>query len=154
MDTKDQLKYLSWPIGIILTMVGFMAFMIATLLFSRTVPVNLVSDQYYQQAVDYQGQLDGELRARTAGHELTFEYDAAREQIFFSFGNFSEERPELHLHFFRPSDSRADFRIVLPADGSSYRGFDASGMQTGLWRIQVSYNLASGVHYHEVQFVK
>ncbi len=147
-------KDLAWPVGIIIFMAVFMTCMIGTLVFSRTVPVNLVSEQYYQESINFQKQLESDVHARQAGQLLNFQYDPKTQQIEFKFSTEVENPGALQVHFFRPSDAMADIEFRLPWDKGGYDPVRVAEMQKGFWRVRTQYLLGEDLCYQEFQFMK
>ena len=67
-----------WPLGIVITFVLFFCGMASVVVIAATHREDLVSDNYYEQELKFQNQIDGAARAKNPARRL--HYDAADRQ--------------------------------------------------------------------------
>src|ERR1035438_2491522 len=73
-----------WPVGIIVTFALFFAGTVGLVVMACTQKVDLVSADYYEQELKFQGQIDRVERTRHAATQATVAYDAALRCIAIS----------------------------------------------------------------------
>jgi hypothetical protein len=129
-----------WPLGITLLLVGFFCGITTLVVIASANNTDLVSENYYEQEIQYQARIDGLARAREAGATLT--YDAAPRRIVVSLGrNAATPDAPARVELYRPS--AADLDQVLPllpgADGAQM--VDAGKLQPGPWNVRASWSV-------------
>lgn len=106
----------------------------------------LVSDNYYDQEIGYQNQLDSAARARQCGASITF--DAVNSRVAIGIpGVQLAQNCTGKVQFYRPSAPQLDreFPLAAPAHGSQI--IDASHLAAGLWQVKASWR-AGGQDYY------
>ena len=94
--------------------------------------VDLVSADYYEKELKFQGQIDRAERTRREASQAAVAYDAAHQQITVSLppgqaqGNVSGS-----VELYRPSAADLDRAVKLDPDASGVQHLDASGMAPG-----------------------
>ena len=131
-----------WPIGIIVTFALFFAGTVGLVVMACTQKVDLVSADYYEQELKFQGQIDRVERTRHAATQATVAYDAATRCITVSLpieqaGHEVSGRIELY----RPSASGLDRAVKLAPDTQGVQRVDAAGLSPGLWKVRVSWTV-------------
>jgi hypothetical protein len=129
-----------WPLGIIATFVLFFAGTVSLVVMACSQPVDLVSADYYEQELKFQGRIDRVERTRHAANQATVAYDAAAQCITVSLpadqvGHEVSGRIELY----RPSAARLDRALKFEPDTKGLQRVDAAGMASGLWKVRVSW---------------
>jgi len=139
-----------WPIGITIFFILFVAIFVTLLIYSRTVPVNLVSKNYYQKAVHFQEHIESVERASTLKESVQLQYDKTQQSLALWFPKQKTDSPtEGQINFFRPSDSRMDFKIPLKPDTEGRQMIDLSGLKTGYWKVQIEWKTGREDYYLE-----
>lgn len=129
-----------WPIGIAATLLSFIVFLISTLIFAIGVPVNLVDQQYYHQAVDYQQHLDKMQRTADAPFRIRI-VQAGNGAVTLSFdGPADQQQPQGNIMLFRPSDANLDVRLPLQLSASGKQLLNTDRLKNGLWQVKVEYS--------------
>jgi hypothetical protein len=131
-----------WPLGIIVTFVLFFAGTVGLVVMACSQKVDLVSADYYEQELKFQGRIDRAERARHAATQAAVTYDAAARCITLSLptdqaGHEVSGRIELY----RPSASGLDRAVKLEPDIKGVQRVDASGLVPGLWKVRVSWTV-------------
>jgi hypothetical protein len=142
-----------WPAGLALFLALFFAGVVSFVAFSMTQPVDLVSPTYYQEAVDYQGQLDRERLAWGAAATPAVSLDPHRSVAWLTFpgGAALPERGEVTLY--RPADAALDRRLPLVLDGAHAQRIDVSALAPGLWRVRVRWQARGRDYASEAELV-
>ena len=143
-------KDLYWPIGISVTLILFVAGLIGFMIFSKTVPVNLVSENYYENSLNYQQQIDESQRASEVKNDMTMQYDLQQQSLNILIPNLADNSiVDGEVYFFRPSDSRKDRRIALAVDDGGQQLLSLADFDKGLWRVRLSWNVNKTSFYTE-----
>jgi nitrogen fixation protein FixH len=138
--TTQARPFNPWPYGIIAVFVIFIASFAAVVAYISQHNMDLVSADYYEQEIRYQGRLD-ELN-RTAGlraaTRLTF--DPATRLLSISLPPaHAASRPHGILHLYRPSAAGLDRQLKLSTDATGVQHFNASDLQPGHWKARLHW---------------
>jgi hypothetical protein len=136
-----------WPYGIVAVFVIFIATFAAVVAYISQHNMDLVSSDYYEQEIRYQGRLEelnrtAELRA---GTQIAF--DAATQRLRVSLPSVHAAK-DLHgrLQLYRPSAAGLDREFKLAPDAAGNQDFDAKGLVPGNWKARLHWN-AGGKNY-------
>jgi hypothetical protein len=106
----------------------------------------LVSDNYYDQEIDYQKQIDGTVRAKQSGARIA--YDAATEKVVIGIpGAQRAQHCTGSIELYRPSSPLMDREIALQSNPASAQTIDASKLAAGLWKVSANWQVG-GQDYH------
>jgi nitrogen fixation protein FixH len=131
-----------WPLGIIVTFALFFTGTVGLVVMAFSQKVDLVSPDYYEQEIKFQGRIDRVERTRNAATQGSVAYDAGGKCITVSLpaaqaGHEISGRIELY----RPSASDLDRSVKLAPDASGVQRVDAAGLSPGLWKVRVSWTV-------------
>ncbi|HXP59194.1 MAG TPA: FixH family protein [Dongiaceae bacterium] len=136
-----------WPYGIILTFVLFISGTATLVFVACSQKVDLVSDDYYEQELRYQQQVDRLDHTQNLHGAAAVTFDPAALSITISLPATPVQLPILgRICLYRPSDVRLDREVALAVDAAGTQHVDASKLQTGLWRVRVFWT-ADGKDY-------
>lgn len=143
---------ISWGTGIVIAIVIFMAIIIATVIFMMNQDVDLVSSDYYEKGIKYQEQIDMENRSQRLKDNVKMEWNGEMFEISFP-DEFEDQAISGEILFYRPSDSKKDFRLPLNlTDRKQY--IPVQGLEKGLWRVKLNWNLNNKDYYYsETSFI-
>jgi hypothetical protein len=131
-----------WPLGIIVTFVLFFAGTVGLVVMAFSQKVDLVSPDYYEQEIKYQGRIDRVERTRNAVTHGSVAYDATAQCITISLPkNQAGQAVSGSVELYRPSASGMDRAVRFAPDANGVQRLDASGMAPGLWRVRVSWTV-------------
>jgi len=143
-------KYLNWGWGIALVYTLFVIGILGFLFFSTTQSVDLVTEEYYDQQIKYQKQIDRINRTTDLPVTLRWNFLAENKTIEFQFpDSLIPDKFSGNILIFRPSDSRLDKRIAITADQKGKQILDAKFLQKGLWRLKIFWNYGDTEYYNE-----
>lgn len=136
---------LNWGWAIVIVFSIFGVTMIGLVIKMFTVPVNLVSKDYYAEEQMYAETVKKKenLLTLSAQPVIALNKEKGTVEIILP--------PELKdvsggIRFFRPSDSRLDFNVKLDLNKENEQQVDASTIVRGRWIIQVNFSNV-GVDY-------
>ena len=139
-----------WPLGIILTLAVFITGTVGLVVMACSQRVDLVSPDYYERELKYQGQIDRVERTHRAASQGSVAYDAAGKCITVS---LPADQVSLavwgSIELYRPSAAVMDHAVSLNPDAKGIQRLDASGLAPGLWRVRVSWTSEKQNYYLE-----
>ena len=139
-----------WPIGIAIIYTAFVLFLISFIIFSRFQRVDLVSDNYYEQEIKYQQQLNRIDRAQSLSNPVYWNYDNKIKAVIVNFP--PEINPNLvrgNILFFRPSDAKLDNLVPLTLSDTGTQQISTKNLTPGLWKIKVFWQVHDNEYYKE-----
>lgn len=132
---------MNWGKGIIIVCALFisgMAFMVYT---TMTKNIDLVTKNYYEEEIQYQQKIDKMNNSKELNEKIKIESTADGVLITYPLKNINGE-----VSLYRPSDAKKDIRIPASADELGRQLIPKGILESGLWKVQVSWN-ADGVEY-------
>jgi nitrogen fixation protein FixH len=131
-----------WPLGIVVSCALFAAAMVGFAVFSGFQGVDLVTEEYYEKELRYQGQIDAERRAKALTDPVKVVYSSAADRLRVMLpADHVQTGLEGTLNFYRPSDAALDFEVPLAPDAQGHQVIDTSGMKNGLWKVEMQWVL-------------
>jgi hypothetical protein len=115
---------------------------------------DLVSKDYYEQELRFQGQIDRAERTRREASQAAVAYDAADQHITVSLPP-GQARGKLsgNIELYRPSAAGLDRAVKLEPDANGVQRLDASNLAPGLWKVRVSWTVEKQDYYLEQKVV-
>ncbi len=128
----------NWGTGIVIAFVIFMGGIITIAVYLMNQDVNLVADDYYDQEIKYQQQIDRIKRTKKLDTKniITFNGTTVNVTIPKSLlkSNLTGE-----IYFYRPSDENIDIKIPLHTDSLGVQVIPVSGLEKGSWTVKVNW---------------
>lgn len=139
---------MNWGKSIVLVFIvfaGFIGTMVYTMIRQR---VDLVRDDYYQDEMTYQKQIDRVSRTARLSTEpaLVIDTDSQALNLRLPTGWSAGK-----LTFYRPSDRLQDRTIRLV---TNQQAVSTKGLTRGLWRAQLSWSVGGEDYYYEQTFTQ
>jgi hypothetical protein len=146
-----QTKRNPWPIVIISYFVVFITFIVVFVIFAARQRTDLVRQDYYDEEIRFQQQIDRVSRTRPISAEVGVTYDSSRQLITITLPVAQANRqPAGKILLYRPSDARLDRNIRLAVDEKGSQLVDTKKLRAGLWKVRVEWS----VDGHEFFFDK
>jgi len=136
------------PYLIVGTFVAFAIFILYMVVMAFRSDLNMVRKDYYEQELRYTEQQQQISQAKSLGNGLQLSYQN-HSFIFTIPTDFSEQNIKGSLWFYRPSDSKLDFKIDL-AEKNINDSLNLSHLQKGKWIVKVDFEYL-GKHYFKEQ---
>lgn len=144
---------MNWGKSIVLVFVlfaGFIGTMVYLMIRER---IDLVSENYYQNEIEYQQQIDRVSNARRIHGSLnsttSMTYLADQQQVVFVLPNALQKG---EITFYRPGDSQQDFRVPIAAKHPARQVVPTKSLAKGSWRVQFTWSDGQREYYKEEQF--
>jgi nitrogen fixation protein FixH len=145
-------KFNPWPVGIMMFFTMLFMGLAIVIVIASMHRETLVSENYYEQELKFQGQIEAAGRAEKSGAKLGC--DAAAKKVFVSLPaeqldhNFSGK-----IYFYRASAPELDRELPLEPKSDGGQAVDVSGFAAGAWTVSVRWN-AGGQDYFLEQKIK
>ncbi len=138
-------KFNPWPYGIIAFFVLLFCGLATVIAIAATHHETMVNDNYYEQELKFQQQIDSAARAQKCGAHVQLEAGAGHLLVSVPAGQLAQ-RFSGTIEFYRPSAAALDcaFSLAPGADGS--QRVDVSQLASGPWRVRVRWS-AGGEDY-------
>lgn len=129
---------ISWGIKVILGFSLFAAGIITMVAISMTKNIDLVNDNYYEQGIKYQKQID--MKKSSAEFTDKIKTEIKESDIYIEYsedlrkGGISGE-----IKFYRSSDAKKDFKLNIETGENGIQKIPLKNMDKGLWKVQFSF---------------
>ena len=146
-------KNKSWPIGLVIVFIIFFMYLIGLIIFAQLNRTDLVTEEYYEQEMAYQDQIERIVRSRDLSQAIELNHDVENMNIVLQFPpEISPKSVSGSILFFRPSDAKQDRinSIHLLADGSQI--VSTKTLSSGLWRVKIFWQ-ADGIEYYDEKLI-
>jgi len=129
----------------------FMAFILVLVVKTYYVNTELVSQDYYQQELDYQGKIDKMAQSKIDSSQVSWQLE--NNQVVLTFPkNVVSENVTGKIEFYRPSDSSKDIVIPVQLDGNQSQSLNRKLFVTGLYKVKVDW-ATQGKEYYTEEYI-
>lgn len=140
---------MSWGTAITLVYTAFAAATTGFVAFAMSRPVELVTPEYYAEALRQDQRMQAEQNARSLRPGVALVQSAGR-QVALSLPLDQVTTAQGTVTLYRPADSRADRVLPLALDSNGRQHIALDGLAAGAWIVQVRW-AASGREYYVEQ---
>jgi nitrogen fixation protein FixH len=141
-----MLKRWNWGHSIAVVYTAFALGTVGLLAFATRQSEELVSPDYYTQALNYDQVIDATRNARELGAAFGSRISADGRTLVLSFPA-GEQSDAGTITFYRPSDSRADRQVAIAVGEDGTQQVPLAGLASGAWRLRVDW-IAGARPYH------
>ena len=141
---------MNWGKGIFIFYSLFMIAILSVVYFAFTQEVNLVSDDYYKQEIEYEDQIE-----RIKNTESLIEKPkVVLKNTYIELSFPKGLNPKGALLLFRPSDGTQDRRIAIALGANGTQQMDFSTQSAGKWIAKLSWEEDGKEYYQEFIIIK
>lgn len=115
-------------------------------------PNELVSSNYYDQEILYQGRIDATKRTEALGEKVSVA-QSGRHVVVMVPADHAQRVVTGSVHFFRPSDARLDRNFKLAVDAAGRQDFDVHELGAGLWKVRLEWVVGVESFFRETSVV-
>ena len=131
---------MNWGIGIAITYVVFVIATVSVVLFTATIDVNLVTDDYYEKELAFQEEIDKVSRTNKLLEQPVI--NLTGKNVYLKFPNsINSSLVEGKINFYRPSDNNLDFTIPISLNEHGEQIISSIKLVEGMWRVYVNWNI-------------
>ena len=131
---------MNWGTGIAITYVVFVIATVAVVLFTTTIDVNLVTDDYYEKELVFQDQIDKVSRTNKLTEQPVI--NLTGKNVYLKFPNsINYNLVEGKLNFYRPSDNNLDFSVPILLSEQGEQIVNSIRLVEGMWRVYIDWNI-------------
>jgi len=143
-----------WPVSIIVTFALFFAGTVGLVVMACSQKVDLVSPDYYEQELKFQGRIDRVERTRHAATQATVAYDVVGKCITISLpADQAGHEVSGHIELYRPSAAGLDREVKFAPDTTGVQRLGTAGMVPGLWKVRVSWTVENQDYFIDQKVV-
>lgn len=140
---------LNWGHKLVFFTVAFMLFIIAMVYKISTQKVELVDENYYENGIRYQEEINKYNASRDTKHVIDFSLTTHE----LTFQTLAKNTISGEMHFYRPSDSKLDFVKSFSVDSIGKHVFSTAALKKGPWKVTYEWKTKDTLMAAEKQFV-
>lgn len=131
---------LNWGTSIVIVYSIFVAIMITFAVKASRIKYDLVTDNYYDEAVKFQDRIDENENAINANSRLSITFDNQTSSIIL---NVSGNQKTLNgkLAFYKPDKASEDFNLNFETDFDGFQLIPLSDIAHGSWKVSATYEV-------------
>jgi nitrogen fixation protein FixH len=145
-------KFNPWPYGIILFFVLLLCAMGGVVAICVTHRETMVSENYYEQELKFQDQIDSAVRAQKSGAHIDVDAGAGKLVVAVPATQLADKFSGA-IQFYRPSSPDLDRELSFAPQANGSQTVDVSKFATGLWQIRVKWTAAGQSYYLEQKII-
>jgi hypothetical protein len=138
---------MNWGTKIAIFYVSFMIVMISLVLMSTQNRFSLVTDAYYEEAIDYESHIIKARNSRELKEPMTIDFVGEANKINLQFPELGKIEGDIHLY--RPSSHFMDQHVPIEPDSAGFQTVSTEGLKSGLWRIKVNWEAEGKTYFNE-----
>ena len=138
---------INWGTGIVIAITLFAIFIGYFFFRGMQNPSDLVTDDYYNEEVEYQQHIDNRTRAKQLGN-IMLQSEQGKIAIVFPEA-FNGQSATGKLHFYKPDNAKIDSQFDLSVDSNNQQLIDVSAFPRGLWYIKIEASINNEGYYWE-----
>jgi hypothetical protein len=140
-----------WPYGIITAFLFLFCGITAVIIIAFTHRDTLVSENYYEQEMTFQTQIDDSARAQKSGAAISSNAAGGNLVITLPVTQLAQKLSGT-IELYRPSDPKLDQTIQLAPRANGTQSLDSNKLAAGLWRVRVKWSAGGQDYFLEQKF--
>ncbi len=142
---------MNWGKGIAAVYISFVALILGFVFYFMNQDVDLVTHKYYDEEIKYQDQIERIKRTNVLEEKPKIEVENRVLKLVFP--KMLLDKPVTGtINFYRPADKRRDFSININLDKDGTQKIAQGKLNTGLWKIKLSW-ISDGLEYYNEQII-
>ena len=143
-----------WPYAIIAYFIVFASAMAAWITFAVRQNMDLVRQDYYEEEIRYQQQIDRQNRTQAIRSEVNVSYDGAQQAITLTLpSTHARQQASGTIQLYRPSDASLDRTVQLVVHAEGTQRLDAKALRPGLWKVRIQWTTAGQDYFFDQSVV-
>ena len=141
---------MNWGNKIFLVFVVFAGIIITMVVISFRQNIDLVAEDYYEQEIQYQDQIDRLENSQRLKALHKFSYVRTNQNGILHFPSELQGRnTEGTIYFFRPSDASLDREFALKLDEQGKQTIGLENLHPGFWKVKIQWKQGGQEYYSE-----
>ena len=136
-----------WGIGIAIVYVIFAGSMVAFAIHASHQHYDLVNDDYYNEAVNYQKTIDAKINSTKADAKVDFDFTPDKRALTITVDGTTKKIAGT-LTFYKPDKAADDFKIDFATDESGKQLISLKKLAHGYWKVTATWSI-NGQDYSE-----
>ena len=142
------MKKINWGTGILIGIIVFVTISITMTVIFMTQDVNLVTDKYYENSLQYQEEIDKQNRTKSLDEQVKINFNGEVISILFP-SAYLDKNISGEIYFYRPSNPMLDFKIPLELNDEGNQLILAKNFEKGFWRLKLNWTMGGNGYYNE-----
>lgn len=130
-----------WPIAIVTFFIVFATFLATFIFWGLGQKQELVAENYYENEVRYQQQLDRMNRTQALETQTAVTFDAVKNCIVVRLPATQAHWASGRIHLYRPSNAKLDHDVPLAVNAAGVQVLDAKALAAGLWKVRIEWRV-------------
>lgn len=148
---KNNFMKISWGTGILIVIIVFLVAIISFVIFTSTIKVNLVEEDYYPKELKFDSQI--EKNTNTEALEEKINFIVLDTLILLDFPDFFDAKAvEGSILVYRPSDYAEDLRYNIDLDTNGYQFIPTKTLLKGKYILKIDWT-CEGVNYFQEKVI-
>lgn len=139
---------ISWGTGIVIGIIVFVTISITMTIIFMTQDVNLVTDKYYENSLQYQDEIDKQSRTRALNEDVEISFNGQTINILFP-EDYLTKNISGEIYFYRPSNPALDFKVPLSLSETGNQVIPTQRLEKGFWRLKLNWVMDGNGYYNE-----
>lgn len=138
---------INWGFKITVLYLGFVALIVTMAIMAMRQKVDLVSKDYYEQELAYQGKIDKKILTASLNEPLS--WNILTDKLILTFPKqFKGQQINTEVYFFRPSDVNLD-KLFSLRDTSNNQVIATDKLKKGVYKMQINWRVNNQEYYNE-----
>lgn len=142
------MKKLNWGWGIAFIYSLFVAFMLFMVWNASNEKNEMVSKDYYNQELVFQGQIDKQIRTEALGDPLQWQVNGREVVLKFPL-SMAMKNIKADILFYCPSNSDKDFSVCIAPGADGSYNLRSEKFEKGTYNMQVNWSAGGITYYNE-----
>lgn len=138
---------INWGWKIVLVFACFVTLILTMVFKTMHMTVDLVRPDYYAEELRYQERIDERSNTSQLTQPPRVRFNGSQVEVSFP-DEMKKTSMEGQIHFYRPSDSRLDFKVELQTDSNGFQRIDAP-RQGGMYQVKLAWKANGKSYYSE-----
>ena len=141
-------KKFNWGHGIALAYTAFACGMIFLVYMCVIQKIELVDKDYYTEELKFQQRIDQIQNTAALSQHLEITYQRENALVEIKLPDELTNTKSINVHLYRPDNSSLDKRFTQTPE-NNLANVNTSGLKSGLWRLELSWQCAGKDYFHE-----
>jgi hypothetical protein len=144
---------MNWGWKIFFITAGFILLVLFMVFKAMQQDFHLVSEDYYDKEIKYQGEIDKIKNARDLEDGLKIEYLLKEDKMKFTYPLQHRNGIKGSIFLFRPSDSSLDTSFPIKPGQDGTQIISVASLEKGLWQVKVNWAFGNMEYQQEKNII-